>query len=218
MTQLLERNNISLPDCSKKREGGSNSEDRERVHALVVVTSSSPSFIIDSGASRHMVLTKEAFSSLDMSKGTPIVLGDESVTDSLGEGRIELDHGKFNNVLYVPGLSSNLLSVYQMTHIGSLNKVIFSPDDVEITDISNGKVLTKGVVDHTLKVYNFPPYSNPSALLIHANEESNICHEIFGHLKYKYLSDLSEKYMVIVLPKIKFSKGVCQGCILGKHP
>ena len=24
--------------------------------------------------------------------------------------------------------------------------------------------------------------------------------------------------MVIGLPKIKFSKGICQGCILGKHP
>ena len=51
----------------------------ERVHALVVGTSSSPSFIIDSGASRHMVLTKEEFSSLDMSKGPPIVLGDDSL-------------------------------------------------------------------------------------------------------------------------------------------
>ena len=29
LTELLEKNNISLPDCSKKREGGSNSEDRE---------------------------------------------------------------------------------------------------------------------------------------------------------------------------------------------
>ena len=64
---------------------------------------------------------------------------------------------------------------------------------------------------------HFLPYSNPSALLIHANEASKIWHEIFGHLNYKYLSDLSEKEMVIGLPKIKFSKGVCQGCILGKH-
>ena len=40
---------------------------------------------------------------------------------------------------------------------------------------------------------------------------------IFGHINYKYLSDLSEKYMVIGLPNIKFSNGVCQGCILGKH-
>ena len=49
---------------------------------------------------------------LDMSKGPPIVLGDYSLTESLGKGRIDIDHGKFNNVLYVPGLASNLLSVY----------------------------------------------------------------------------------------------------------
>ena len=79
---------------------------------MVAGTSSSPSFIIDSRASRHMVSTKEAFSSLDTSKGPPIVLGDDSLTDSLGKGRIDLDHGKFSNVLYVPGLASNLLSVY----------------------------------------------------------------------------------------------------------
>ena len=65
---------------------------------------------------------------------------------------------------------------------------------------------------------HFLPYSNPSALLIHANEASKLWHERFGHLNYKYLSDLSEKDMVIGFPKIKFSKGVCQGCILRKHP
>ena len=129
LTQLLEKNNISLPDCSKKREGGSNSKDKERIHALVVVTSSSPSFIIDYGASRHMVSSKEIFSSLDMSKGPPIVFGDDSLTDNLGKGRIDLDHGKFNNVVYVPGLASNILSVYQMNHTGSPKKFIFSPNE-----------------------------------------------------------------------------------------
>ena len=59
LTQILEKNGISLPEISKKREGGSSFDDRERVHALVASTSSSPSFIIDSGASRHMVSTKE---------------------------------------------------------------------------------------------------------------------------------------------------------------
>ena len=71
LNQLLEKNGISLPNSAKKKEGGSNSQDRERVHALVAGTSSSPSFIIDYGASRHMVSTKEAFTSLDMSKGPP---------------------------------------------------------------------------------------------------------------------------------------------------
>ena len=155
-----------------------------------------------------------------MSKGPPIVLGDDSLTNNFGKGRIDLNHGEFNNVLYVLGLASNLLSVYQMTHTGSPKKVIFSLDDVEMTDILNGKVIAKGVVDHTLKVYKFShfiPCSNPFALLIHAKEESKIWNEILGHLNYKYLSDLSEKYMVIGLPNIKFSKGFYQGCILGKH-
>ena len=77
-----------------------------------------------------MVLTKDTFSSLDMSKGPPIVLGDDSFTCRLGKGRIDLDHGSFNNVLYVLGLVSNLLLVYQMNHTRSPKKVIFSLDDV----------------------------------------------------------------------------------------
>ena len=65
----------------------------KREFMLVAGTSSSPSFIIDSGASRHMVSTKEAFSSLDMLKGPSIVLGDDSLTESKRKGRIDLDHG-----------------------------------------------------------------------------------------------------------------------------
>ena len=143
-----------------------------------------------------MVSTKEAFTSLDMSKGPPIVLGDDSLTESLFKGRIYLDHGQFNNVLYVPGISSNLLSVYQKTHIGSSNKVIFYPNEVDITEISSGKFIAKGIANHTSKVYmfsHFLPYSNPYALLIHASEASKLWNKIFGHLKYKYLSYLIEK-------------------------
>ena len=102
-----------------------------------------------------MVSTKDTFSSLDMSKGPPIVLGENSRTDSLGKGRIDLDHGMFNNVLQVLVLASSILSMYQMTHIGSPKKVIFSPDDVEITKTSNAKFIAKGVVDHTSNVYMF---------------------------------------------------------------
>ena len=124
-----------------------------------------------------MVSTKEAFTSLDMLKGPPIVLGDDSLAESLGKGRIDIYHGKFRNALYVPGLASNLLSMYQMTHTRSPKKVIFSPDEVDITKISSARFIAKGVANHTSKVYmfsHFLPYSNPSALLIHANESSKL--------------------------------------------
>ena len=48
-----------------------------------------------------------------------------SPIDNMGKGRIDIDHGNFNNVLYVLGLASNLFSVYQMIHNGSPKKFIF---------------------------------------------------------------------------------------------
>ena len=57
LTQILQKNNISLPEGAKKKEEGSSSEEKERVHALVESTVRSPSFIIHSGDSRHMVST-----------------------------------------------------------------------------------------------------------------------------------------------------------------
>ena len=46
---------------------------------------------------------------------------------------VDLENGYFSNVLYVPSLESNLLSVYQMTHTGVPKRVSFIPNDVEIT-------------------------------------------------------------------------------------
>jgi hypothetical protein len=221
LTQALEKSNIPLPESARRKDGGSNSDDKERVHALMASTSQSSSFIIDSGASRHMVSASKYFTSLDSSSGLNIVLGDNSETSSKGKGSIDLEFGSFNNVLYVPGLAANLLSVYQMTHTGLPKRVNFTPNDVEIAEISTRKIIAFGTADHCSRIYKFShfvPNSSPSALLTHANESSKLWHEIFGHLNYKYLSQLHEKEMVIGLPNIKFSKGVCQSCILGKHP
>ena len=112
LTKILEKNNISLPEDTKKKEVGSSFKDKERFHALVPSIVISPSFIIDSRASRHMVSTRETFSSLDDLKGQKIILGDDCVTYSKGKGRIDLDHGSFNDVLYATVLVANLLSVY----------------------------------------------------------------------------------------------------------
>ena len=109
LTQIMEKNNISLPSGTNKKEGGSSFIGKERVHYLVASTVRSPSFIIDSGASRHMVSKKESFSSLDHSKGTNILMGDNSETKSKGKGSIDFDHGSFNIVLYVPGFGTNIL-------------------------------------------------------------------------------------------------------------
>ena len=133
-----------------------------------------------------MVSTREALSSLDDFNGTNILLRYNSEIERKGKGRIYIDHGSFNNVLYVPGLVAyNILSVYQMNHNGSPKKVLFTPSDVENSKITNGRVISKGFVDHSSKVYKFShfmPFSNPFAFLTHANEANKIFHDTFGHL------------------------------------
>ena len=145
---------------------------------------------------------------------------DDSQVSSKGKGTIHLEHGSFKIFLYVPSLDSNLLSVYQITHIGLPIRVVFNPDDVEISEIASGKLIVVGKENHTTKTYefsNFVPDSKPSSLLTHGNEVSRLWHERFGHLNYKYFQLLQNYSMVEGLTAIKSSKGICKGCIVGKH-
>ena len=159
-----------------------------------------------------MVATKEAFSSLDACKGPPILMGDDSPVDITGKGTIELNHGSFEDVLHVPKLSVNLLSVYQITHFGTRKRVEFTPDAVNIFDIqSNSKVAT-GEVNHRSRLYTFSKFIelDSALLLTHADDSSKLWHEIFGHLNFRYIHQLYQQGMVIGLPNIHFSKGFCQ--------
>ena len=58
-------------------------------------------------------------------------MGDDSQIPVEGKGSLTAKHGEFKNVLYVPSLAANLLSVYQMTHTVSPKKVTFDSDSVE---------------------------------------------------------------------------------------
>ena len=90
-------------------------------------------------------------------------MGNNSKFETKGKGSIKLEHGKFKDVLHVPSLAANLLSVYQMTHTGSPKRVIFGLDTMEITDISTRNIIAKGVANHASKAYEFSdllPFSN----------------------------------------------------------
>lgn len=92
--------------------------------------------IIDSGASQHMTNDKtilESFKPID----TPVTLGNSTQIKALGTGIINMDD-KFggltlDNVLYVPALKHNLLSVSALNKTG--NDITFTRDGiVKLTD------------------------------------------------------------------------------------
>ena len=49
MAQLLDKNNIPIPDIARKKDGTSSSANKEKCHALVAHTSNFSYFIIDLG-------------------------------------------------------------------------------------------------------------------------------------------------------------------------
>ena len=59
-----------------------------------------------------MVASRESFSSLQTTDGSSIHMGDDTQIQDEGKGSIKLEHGVFKNVLYVPCLPTNLMSIY----------------------------------------------------------------------------------------------------------
>ena len=115
--------------------------------------------------------SKDLFSSLNIKEGPTINMGYDSQILAVGRGTIRAKHGVFRDVLYVPSLAANLLSFYQMSHTGSPKQVVFGPDSVEITKISTGELVVKGIADNVSKAYifsHFMPYTVPTSPRFHS--------------------------------------------------
>jgi transposase InsO family protein len=104
-------------------------------------TSPNSSWIIDSGASHHMTFDSQQFLKYISSSGTPyITVADGSHTPIAGCGDIELQSFKLKDVLHVPGLSNNLLSVRKITKDNHC-AVIFYNSYCVFQDLATGKTI-----------------------------------------------------------------------------
>jgi hypothetical protein len=210
-----------IPEGSKKKKQEDlNSKKGNSSHALIAINSSPDAWIVYSGASHHMDTLEEVYSSLDAWKGPPILMGDNSSVEVTDKGRIELTNESFKNVLHVPKLSVNLLSVYEMMNFGTRNKFVFTPNSMDIYDMQTSSRVATSEVNHQSRLYTFYEFIEPDSALLrtHVDESSRIWHERFGHLNFRYMQQLSKHILVDGLPEIHFSRGVCEGCVLGKHP
>ena len=119
MALLLKKHNITVPASARKADHREETEEHdERCHALKASCSRTHAFLIDLGASNHIVASRESFSSLEYTNDPIIHMGNDSQIRAKGKGSNKREHGKFKDVLYVPSLAVNLLSIYQMTHTG----------------------------------------------------------------------------------------------------
>jgi hypothetical protein len=74
---------------------------------------------IDLGATKHMTSKQEVFSKLAPCDNKIIILGDDSIHEVQGRGKVPMRVSRnciknIQNVLYVPGLKTNLLFVSKL--------------------------------------------------------------------------------------------------------
>jgi hypothetical protein len=85
-------------------------------------------------------------------------MGDKSQVEVTDKGRIELTNKSFENVLHVPKIFINLLSVYQMTNSGTENRFIFTPNAVDIYGMQTNSRVATGEVNHQSRLYTFSEF------------------------------------------------------------
>jgi hypothetical protein len=176
-------------------------------------------WIIDNGASRHMTGNQVRLSNLNEKKTShKVELGDKTtyIVKGIGLASIKLELSNnvhLSNVLYVPGLENNLVSISFLEDKG--NRIAFVDGEVlswsRDSSIENARVIGthEGILYRLLE-------RNDEALVHDEVNLGELWHRRYAHLNYQALPFL--KKMVEGIPELQSThEGICRGCAIGKN-
>jgi hypothetical protein len=183
------------------------------------VTLGEDTWLIDSGASKHMTGQRNILSCVSENKfSQKVTLGDDYQypIKGVGESNHKLNSGnslKMKDILYVPGLKKNLLSISYLEKKGF--RVAFI--DGEVLMWANGETLNEAIIIGSEENGLYKLKGHSEAAMTHAIE--NFCelwHRWLAHINYKALPYICKA--VIGLPELKGDhKVICNGCAQGKN-
>ncbi|MCO5554081.1 hypothetical protein L7F22_007607 [Adiantum nelumboides] len=179
----------------------------------------------DSGASRYITSRKDFFCSLDAAPaGKKVTCANNASYPIKGIGKIliTISDGSdlcLPDVLYVPGIKKNLLSVSSLAKNGL--RVIFKDDRCIVRDRENGySLITTGTLENGLFVldrYEKKIQACIAETETQAMQHAELWHARFGHVGYGSLMTLQRHNMVHDLSLLEMPpRHVCEGCVLGK--
>jgi hypothetical protein len=134
----------------------------------------------------------------------------------MGESTFKLNSGtpmRMKDVLFVPGLKKNLLSISALDQKGF--RVAFI--DGEVLMWSKGKTIEDAVVIGTKESVLYKLKGHSDVALTHSTESPcELWHKRLAHINYKALPYVSK--VVTDLPELKVDhEGACKGCAQGKN-
>jgi len=176
--------------------------------AFAVQTVNSNCWFVDSGASKHMCREGDLYSSMEDFQ-LEIAVANQARIPCKGKGTVNLDlpegNVKISNVLYVPDLSANLLSVSAMVDSDLL--VTFDKSGCRVT--KNNATWIQAERREGLFVLN---HSSTQALSAMVSKET--WHKRLGHLSTGAMKKL--QFSTKALKGIKLDVEDCEVCLKGK--
>ena len=163
---------------------------------------------------------KDWFCEIDETVKRSIKFGDGRSVMAKGIGKVAIrrvDGSKvtISDVLYVPNMESNLLSLGQLLEKGF--SMHMEGEHMEVAD-SNGKCVLKVVVSKNRTFKVGVSTIEQKCLTAQSNDSVWKWHRRLGHLNFNSLNKLQKKNMVVGLPSIEVPRQVCGRCCEGKQP
>ncbi|UYV63078.1 hypothetical protein LAZ67_2003065 [Cordylochernes scorpioides] len=193
--------------------------------AALNLTSDEDSWLLDSGATNHVCRNKDWFVDLREVSSDPIMTA-SGTTEAKGYGHIFLQTSihnesieiKLNNVLYVPNMRRNLLSVSKIEENGNRvtfrNMVarVFNPENRIIAEATsvNDLYIVKG------KILNSSKTAFNSERDHFQNNSLRTWHQRLCHIDSNAIEKMAREELVIGLEISSRDKGLCDDCCIAK--
>lgn len=178
---------------------------------------------VDSGATRHMTGNRRFFSKLEEAKFASVILadGEKSEVRGVGEGRFHVIDGNgeavevmLHDVLFVPGLTSGLISVSALSKKGF--GVVFNGSGCEIRR-PNGEVVAVAGCHGNMYRLHTPEKAMASIQPSHTPNCLHTWHRRLGHRDPEVVRSIAKDGLADGMKVIDCNvRAVCQCCIKGK--
>lgn len=172
-------------------------------------------FILDSGCSSHMCCDKKLFSTFKSGFYGEVTIASGDTINAQGIGSIKVIVGNIDkpieiillNVLYIPNLHTNLLSIQKITQRGF--SIVFTSTECLLK--FNAEIYLIGKVENGLYRLNQPRHNCAAAT------ENAVCvHDWHARMAHRHLGDVRRMGNVGINIKSCNCDNTCEPCIRGK--
>ncbi|WKA09042.1 hypothetical protein VitviT2T_026720 [Vitis vinifera] len=175
-------------------------------------TSSSPeTWLIDSGCTNHMTYDQGLFKELDKTVTSKVRIGNGAYLAVKGKGTVAIEGHTglklISNVLYVPEINQNLLSVGQLLEKGY--KVLFEDNQCMIADAQGREVF---IVQMKGKGFALDLMQEEQAAIHKEESNTMLWHRRLGHFHHSALLFMKKNDLGEGLPELEVKPPTCVAC------